>query len=142
MEVNFKGGIQIDSTAKFSTSDEKVQEALEKCSGFNRDFYLDGVIEDKTVAAEVATSEASGSSEASISSISSIPGIPSEGGGSSETGEGGGEGEQVVSVADKSEAVEWLKEHYPEEGYTSVKLRSMAAVNEAGKKHGVVFEIG
>lgn len=48
---------------------------------------------------------------------------------------------QKVVVADKSEAVEWLKEHYPEEGYTAVKLRTMAAVNEAGKKHGVVFEI-
>lgn len=49
--------------------------------------------------------------------------------------------DQKVVVADKSEAVEWLKEHYPEEGYTAVKLRTMAAVNEAGKKHGVVFEI-
>ena len=48
---------------------------------------------------------------------------------------------ESVKVADKSEAVEWLKEHYPEEGYTAVKLRTMAAVNEAGKKHNVVFEV-
>lgn len=48
---------------------------------------------------------------------------------------------QTIRVADKSEAVEWLKEHFPEEGYTAVKLRTMAAVNEAGKKHGVVFEL-
>lgn len=48
---------------------------------------------------------------------------------------------ETIKVADKSEAVEWLKERFPDEGYTSVKLRSMSAVNEAAKKHGVVFEI-
>ena len=47
----------------------------------------------------------------------------------------------IIKVADKSEAIEWLKEHFPNEGYTSVKLRSMSAVNEAAKKHGVVFDI-
>lgn len=48
---------------------------------------------------------------------------------------------ETIKVADKSEAVEWLKERFPDEGYTSVKLRSMSAVNEAAKKHGVVFEM-
>ena len=33
------------------------------------------------------------------------------------------------------------EEHYPEEGYTSVKLRGKA-FDEACKKHGVEFEIG
>ena len=47
----------------------------------------------------------------------------------------------VVKVATKGDAVEWLKEHYPEEGYTSVKLRGKA-FDEACKKHGVEFEIG
>lgn len=51
------------------------------------------------------------------------------------------DGGNVVKVSDKSEAIEWLKEHFPEEGYTAVKLRTMAAVIEAGKKHGVVFDV-
>ena len=45
IEINFRGGIQIDSTAKFTTSDKKVQEALEKSRGFNRAFYLESTVE-------------------------------------------------------------------------------------------------
>ena len=46
INVEFKGGLQVDSTAKFSTNDEKVQKALEASSGFNRDYYLESVKED------------------------------------------------------------------------------------------------
>ena len=46
INAEFKGGIQIDSTAKFSTSDPKVQKALESCSAFNRDYYLESVKEE------------------------------------------------------------------------------------------------
>ena len=46
VEVIFRGGIQIDSTSKFSTSDEKLQEMIENCYGFNRDYYLESVRED------------------------------------------------------------------------------------------------
>ena len=45
-EVVFRGGIQVDSTAKFSTADEKLQEMIEACYGFNRDYYLESVRED------------------------------------------------------------------------------------------------
>lgn len=122
IEVNFKGGLQVDSTAKFSTNDEEVQKALEKCSGFKRDFYLDSVREDTPAAAPAAETP-------SFNKHSAAEEVVENG------------GKQKVEVADKSEAVEWLKEHFPEEGYTAVKLRTMAAVNEAGKKHGVVFEL-
>ena len=46
VEVIFRGGIQIDSTSKFSTSDEKLQQMIENCYGFNRDYYLESVRED------------------------------------------------------------------------------------------------
>ena len=46
VEVRFRKGIQIDSTAKFTTSDEDVQAALEKSSGFGRDYYIESVVED------------------------------------------------------------------------------------------------
>lgn len=48
---------------------------------------------------------------------------------------------QHVKVSDKAEAVEWLKEHYPEKGYTGVKLRSKEAFEAACKECGVEFDI-
>lgn len=39
--VVFRGGIQIDSTARYTTSDPYIQEALEKCTGFGRDYYIE-----------------------------------------------------------------------------------------------------
>lgn len=112
IEVNFKGGLQVDSTAKFSTTDEKVQEALEKCSGFKRDFYLDSVREDSPVKAESGKRKAERKKET----------------------------ENVVKVADKSEAIEWLKENHPDKGYTTNKLRSEAAFAAACQECGVTFE--
>lgn len=41
IDVVFHKGVQVDSTARFSTSDPKIQSFLEKCSGFGRDFYLE-----------------------------------------------------------------------------------------------------
>ena len=52
------------------------------------------------------------------------------------------DGERVaVAVADKQEAIEWLKEHHPEKGYTSVKLRSKSAFESACAECGVSFSI-
>jgi hypothetical protein len=39
--IVFRGGIQIDSTARYTTSDPFIQEALERCTGFGRDYYLE-----------------------------------------------------------------------------------------------------
>lgn len=108
IEVNFSGGIQIESTAKYSTSNEEVQKALEKCSCFNRDFYLDSVREDEPVAAAAPVSER--------------------------------KAVQLVTVADKADAVEWLKENYPDKGYTATKLRTQEAFNAACEECEVVFE--
>lgn len=46
-EVVFRGGLHIDSTAKFSTSDESLQKLVESCRGFGRDYYLESVQEAK-----------------------------------------------------------------------------------------------
>jgi len=45
IEIEFFGGIQIDSTARFTTKDAKIQELLEKSSGFGRDYYIESVVE-------------------------------------------------------------------------------------------------
>ncbi len=50
-------------------------------------------------------------------------------------------GSAPVKMATKSDAIEWLKEHYPEKEYTAVKLRSKAAFDAACAECGVVFEI-
>lgn len=111
-EVTFRGGIQIDSTARFSTSDEKLQEAIEKCSGFNRDYYIESVSEEKAAEKPAAKKE-----EPKKES-----------------------GKQTVEVSDKAAAIEWLKEHNPEAGYTAYKLKSKEAFEAACKECGVVFE--
>lgn len=41
IEIYFRGGIQIDSTAKFVTTEKDIQDRLEKLSGFGRDYYLE-----------------------------------------------------------------------------------------------------
>lgn len=38
--IHFVGGIRVDSTAVFSTSDPKIQAALESMAAFGRDFYI------------------------------------------------------------------------------------------------------
>ena len=49
IEVIFRGGLQIDSTSRFSTADEELQKMIESCNGFNRDYYLESVSESKPV---------------------------------------------------------------------------------------------
>jgi len=44
-EIVFRGGLSFDSTAIFSTTLPALQDMLEKCSGFNRDYYLASVVE-------------------------------------------------------------------------------------------------
>lgn len=47
--------------------------------------------------------------------------------------------DDAIKVADKSEAIEWLKEHYPEKGYTQRGLRSKADFDAACQECGVRF---
>ncbi len=46
---------------------------------------------------------------------------------------------EAIEVADKTEAVEWLKEHFPDKEYTGVKLRSKQAFDAACEECGVRF---
>ena len=112
LEVNFRSGCQIDSTSKFTTSDEKVQKAIEACSGFGRDFYIESVREDAPVANE---------NENVVEEETVMEDL------------------QKVEVADKAEAIEWMKEHHAEKGYTAAKLRTKSAFEEACAECGVVF---
>lgn len=50
-----------------------------------------------------------------------------------------GDGLKVVEVADKNEAIAWLKDSYPDKGYGSSKLRSQTAFGAACAECGVEF---
>ena len=43
--VDFKAGCSMTSTATYTTSDVKIQEALESLIGFKRDYYIEKVVE-------------------------------------------------------------------------------------------------
>ena len=118
MEVTFRSGCQIDSTAKFTTDDENVQKALESCSGFGRDFYIENVREESPVVNENHNEHENVADEAPVVEDNGV---------------------QKVEVADKSEAIEWLKEHNPEAGYTAAKLRSKEAFSAACADNNVEF---
>lgn len=45
----------------------------------------------------------------------------------------------AIRVADKSEAIEYLKEHFADKGYTATKLRTQGAFEAACKECGVLF---
>ena len=46
---------------------------------------------------------------------------------------------RVITVADKADAIEWLKENYADKGYTATKLRTQTAFEEACKECNVDF---
>lgn len=46
-----------------------------------------------------------------------------------------------IPVHDKSQAIQYLKQHYPNNGYTAVKLRSDEAFNAACEECGITFII-
>lgn len=53
--------------------------------------------------------------------------------------EDGDEDGTVVEVPDRYDAVVYLKEHFPDKGYTSTALRTKAAFDAACRAHGVRF---
>lgn len=47
INIEFRGGIQVDSTAIYSTKSEMIQNGLESAPGFGRDYYLESVVEEE-----------------------------------------------------------------------------------------------
>ncbi len=50
-----------------------------------------------------------------------------------------GNSSQSVSVKDKTDAIEWLKDNFPDKGYTYTKLRTKEAFTAACEDCGVTF---
>ena len=72
VEVNFRSGIQIDSTAKFTTSEEWLQEKLEKMDGFGKTFYLESVQETKAEVKKPAPAPVEKQEEKPLSDVKDI----------------------------------------------------------------------
>lgn len=62
-----------------------------------------------------------------------------DGANDTEGAEGADDGDGKVEVPDKMEAIEYLKEHFPEKGYTATKLRTQTAFQSACAECGVEF---
>ena len=48
VEIRFRGGIQIDSTSRYTTSIKEIQDLIENCNGFGTDYYIESVQGDDT----------------------------------------------------------------------------------------------
>lgn len=46
-----------------------------------------------------------------------------------------------ITVGSKTEAIEWLKDHYPDKGYNGFTLKGKAAFEAACAENNVVFDI-
>ena len=55
--IEFRGGIQVDSTARFTTRDPGIQELIESTNGFGRDYYIESVKEEETEVKSVEPEE-------------------------------------------------------------------------------------
>lgn len=89
-----------------------------------------------------AVNAESGSDENPTTEEQSNGEIANESGNGEESGEGTeGDGVQTIEVGCKADAVEWLKERYPEKGYNGNNLRANAAFEAACNEAGVKFII-
>lgn len=145
VEVSFSGGTASPSGAQpayFVTKDPITQFIIENSKEFKNGFIILVMSQDiagehprmavpkpkpavekasETVADESEPAEEPKENAAAVEEP--VPGIP-----------------EAITVADKYDAIEWLKEHFPDMNYTSSGLRTKAAFEAACKECGVEFE--
>ncbi len=134
INVHFSGGALTAygvTPATYSTANPLFQIVIE-----NSEYYKSGritLLSEMDVAGEAPVKIHKASAEPAVASSTA----PTEQ--ASEEDTGGADGLTVVEVADKSDAIEYLKEHYPDKGYGAVKLRTHAAFDAACAEHGIKF---
>lgn len=146
VNVRFSGGALTAygvTPAKYSTSNPIFQSVIE-----NSDYFKSGRIklldtmevpDDAAAKARkkrmsVAKSEKPATKEATVAPAEAVPADAEN-----DNGIEDGCGLKVVEVADKSDAIEYLKENYPDKGYGAMKLRTKAAFDAACTEHGIKF---
>lgn len=142
INVHFSGGALTAygvTPATYSTTNPLFQIVIE-----NSEYYKSGritLLGEMDVAGEAPVKIHKASVESAVASSAEPPTASL----TEQTDEPGEEtadsadGLTVVEVADKSDAIEYLKEHYPDKGYGAVKLRTHAAFDAACAEHGIKF---
>lgn len=134
INVHFSGGALTAygvTPATYSTTNPLFQIVIE-----NSEYYKSGRI---TLISEM---EVAGESSVKTHKASAEPAAASSAEPEAQQNEevtDNADGMTVVEVADKSDAIEYLKEHYPDKGYGAVKLRTHAAFDAACTEHGIKF---
>lgn len=142
LSVHFTGGALTAygvTPAKYSTSNPFIQHVIENCEQYrNGRIHLVDTMEvpDDKAAIErksklAAKKSAAGTTENQSLSEKSEP--------VSEEANEEKPNMPMVSVTDKPDAIEYLKEHFPEKGFTATKLRTDAAFLAACEECGVQF---
>lgn len=124
VNVHFTGGALTAygvTPATYSTSNPLFQIVIE-----NSDYYKSGritLLREMEVAGDtpVKTQKASSATETNDADVNDTEGL------------------KEVEVADKNDAIEYLKENYPEKGYGAVKLRTKSAFDAACAEHRIKF---
>lgn len=143
VSVSFTGGTASPSGAQpayFMTKDPIVQFVIENSKEFKNGFII--LVMSQEVAGNhprLAVPKVSSSEQPRLAAPEQC--ILNEAA-STESQEAEHGADDVVPVADKSEAIEWLKEHYPDKGYSATSLRSKSAFEGACRACGVVFLFG
>lgn len=150
INVHFSGGALTAygvTPATYSTSNPLFQMVIENSEHFKSGRI--SLLDEMEVAGEApvkihkASAEPVSSTEEEVEKPeTSEEGGPAEASETTEEGKAASadsDGLTVVKVADKSDAIEYLKENYPDKGYGAVKLRTKAAFDAACAEHGIKF---
>jgi hypothetical protein len=159
VSVSFTGGTASPSGAQpayFMTKDPIVQFVIENSKEFKNGFII--LVMSQEIAGEhrrmaipkPAPAANQPVKEETITPVAPAPSqepapaednTPDENAQEEETGEPAQDDAEdgAIRVADKSEAIEYLKEHFADKGYTATKLRTQGAFDAACKECGVEF---
>ena len=159
VKVSFTGGTASPSGAQpayFMTKDPIVQFVIENSKEYKNGFII--LVMSQDIAGEhprmaIPKPKPAPTTEAPVTETPATPTIPAEetpaeaeqtGEAQDETSQDDGNGGDdadgnKVKVADKSEAIEYLKEHFADKNYTATSLRTKGAFDAACKECGVEF---
>lgn len=149
VSVHFTGGALTAygvTPAKFSTSNYFFQSVIENSDQFkNGRIQLLGQMEvpddaaEKARKARISVRKEGVSVEAKQGEANVEAEVAPAEGGINEQPTESKSGSNEIAVADKNEAIEYLKEHFPDKNYTATQLRTKAAFEAACNECGVVF---
>ena len=135
--VHFTGGALTAygvTPATYSTTDAFFQRVIEGSAQFRSGKIA--LLSEMEVGGNPGAADAAHTVAKDEAAVGAADAALTEAKGEAEDGEEEG---TVVEVPDRYDAVVYLKEHFPDKGYTSTALRTKAAFDAACRAHGVRF---